>query len=1005
MRALRFKRRGYITTGLFSCLMLSLGCTHTPRHTSSSSSLANNQVSLTHSSQSATLRDPALTMGVLPNGLRYYIRANPYPAKRALLWLAVNAGSLQEDDDQLGFAHFLEHMAFNGTRHFPGQSLIDFIERSGMTFGGDLNASTSFEETIYKLTVPTDDRAIFAEGMQVIDDWANGRILSDSVEVAAERGVVLGEWRVRLPDTMSQRYQRDQIARIYGENSLFVKRFPIGDPELLKTATPGPIMRYYRDWYRPDLMAVVAVGDFDPREVEKEIKKRFSSVPVPKNPRQFERPVVDHPAGTVVNTIRERIAPMVNLTWPAAPMSDNPELAIRQSLIEQLTVPYLNRKLTALSKQERRLFAGAGVGRMRGVTRLSPERMVLRVFTTADSVMRSFKAALTELERVAQHGISDDVLANEKQSLLRRYQAQADGSEAISSGVYVQSYVSHFLTERGQLLGARQQLELATRILPTITSEDIAKNLQGWRAEDGRIVDVAQHAYAAVAVIKEDEVRELLREVAMEKLAATPATGSLSAASTTSKGGMPSLIRSALPAPGTVVSTEQFAASGVTLWTMSNGARVVYKQNPSLPDDFIIKAHSLGGHSLLHDSIFATPARLVGMLMTSSGGLDGIDHDALIQQARTTGLRAFQVALNAFDEQIVVGGSPRETEYMFQLLHLQFTAPTIDTLALDDWRRNGRRSLMMHRNDQIAFQASGGHRRFAPPSPAQVPFIDLKQARMVYDDRFGDASDFTFYIAGPSSAADILPFVTQYIATLPSANRAEREIPKDFKIPPYIKRKAEAKLKLPHVPPEKSAMSLAFAGSIPKDTTEFLLATYELSSASWILGRRLRNALREEMGVTYSAGASYSQYWTPDPRYLVSTNVITDPEMLDTTVARVLAIVDELRKDGPTDEELAMYKKIRERQTETAQQRNDWWVNRLEMLDRIGVSYDYLEQSGFLQSLTREQVRAAAQRYFPEKRYVLQSVKPTKKNEPEDQDKEEDKDKESEKGDKLDPLE
>ncbi|HEY9479992.1 MAG TPA: pitrilysin family protein, partial [Gemmatimonadaceae bacterium] len=225
-----------------------------------------------------SLRDPALRAGTLSNGLHYYIRQNAMPLGRAELRLVVNAGSILEDDDQQGMAHFLEHMAFNGTRHFPHQSLVDFIESSGMRFGADLNAYTSFDETVYKLTVPTDEPRFLEQGLTVMEDWASGGVLIDSAEVVAERGVVMGEWRSRLPDTTSQTIQKHQREVFFGAGSRYLDRSPIGLTELLETATRGPIARFYKEWYRPDLMAVVVVGDIDPAAIERELRERFGKI-------------------------------------------------------------------------------------------------------------------------------------------------------------------------------------------------------------------------------------------------------------------------------------------------------------------------------------------------------------------------------------------------------------------------------------------------------------------------------------------------------------------------------------------------------------------------------------------------------------------------------------------------------------------------------------------------------------------------------------------------------
>lgn len=959
-----------IAIGVLFAAMLGVACSHGPSH---STDAITPQTTSPRRTTPPTPHDPALLTGKLPNGLTYYIRANPFPTKRANLWLAVNAGSINEDSDQLGFAHFLEHMAFNGTTHFPGNSAVDFVERAGMTFGADLNAYTNFEETVYQLTIPTDDKTIFANGLQLIDDWANGRVLMDSTDVVAERGVVLGEWRMRLPDTASKRYQMESMARTFGDSSIFIRRLPIGDPELLKTAQAEPLVRFYHDWYRPDLMAVIAVGDFNEKEVEREILQRFGGMKAPANPRAFARPTVPQSSETVIHSLVDKAQPYAELTWMATPLAEDPVVALRQELIDQLSTSYLQRTFTALSKKERRAFASAGIQRIHGATRHSPDQMMLRIVAFPDSLMGGFRIALTEVERVAQHGIPQTVLERDKQALRRQYLSESDAESSIASRSYAEMYSQHYLTGQGALLSPKQTFDMVEKILPTISPNDIAKNVQQWRNEAGRVATVIQPFGYPVAKVPVVDVKTLFREVVSQPLSTQSLADGLFGSPTTIKD-MATAALSVTPTAGTIVSTKHFEKSGLTEWALSNGARVVYKHNPSQPDNFLISAHSLGGSSLMPDSVFASPGRLVGMLMTASGGLGGVDLETMKQKARTTGLREFHVGLNAFDEEIVIGGSPRELEYLFQMLYLQFTAPTVDTLALADWRRNGSHEGFMSKNDQLAYNISR-NRRLIGPSLVNIPFVDLAQAMRVYNDRFGDASDFTFYIAGPSNPSDVLPLVTEYVASLPSTHRKEREVPHDFDIP-VLKGKGERRDRSPRLLPEQSYMSLSFFGKIPSDSVNFLHGMQDLSSTSWILGRRLRNVLREKMGVTYNASAPYVQYWTPDPRYSVNIQVVVDSLMLDTTVKAVMSTVEEFRNDGPTDEELHMASTIRNHRLENARQSNSWWIKQLETFDRVGVPYEYFESPQGETPLTKERVREAANKYFPKKTYILNEFKP-----------------------------
>ncbi|HEU4584132.1 MAG TPA: pitrilysin family protein, partial [Gemmatimonadaceae bacterium] len=310
-----------------------------------------------------TLRDPALRTGTLANGLRYYVRANASPRGRAELRLVVNAGSILEDDDQRGMAHFLEHMAFNGTRHFPHQSLIDFVEASGMRFGADLNAYTSYDETVYKLTVPTDDARFLERGLTVLEDWASGGIVLDSAEVVAERGVVLGEWRSRLPDTASQTIQRHQLEVFFGSGSRYLDRLPIGLPELLDSATRAPIARFYNDWYRLDLMAVVVVGDIDPAAVEREVRERFGKIARAKKPRARREARVDAAADGVVDVERAQLTPSVQVLWPVPEPARGARARVERQLVEELLLQSLQQRFLHMRELDSRPFVAANVQR------------------------------------------------------------------------------------------------------------------------------------------------------------------------------------------------------------------------------------------------------------------------------------------------------------------------------------------------------------------------------------------------------------------------------------------------------------------------------------------------------------------------------------------------------------------------------------------------------------------------------------------------------------------
>lgn len=934
-------------------------------------------------------RESGLIIKRLPNGLTYYIQRHPSPAKRAMLWLAVNAGSLQEDDDQLGFAHFLEHMAFNGTKNFPGLGVVEVMEKAGMNFGADVNAYTSFDETVYQLTVPTDDSIVFRDALQIIQDWASGDILNDSLAVVEERGVVIGEWRARFSDSMGVNALRKKLERTFGKDSRYPDRLPIGDPAQLQTATPAGLKRFYHDWYRPDLMAVIAVGDFDPEQVEREIVRRFGNIPAAVNPRSFERTPLPAIPNTKVEVTEVYPAPLFDIMWPITPPSEDPKQAIKDLLIEQLAFPYLQNLATTLSKQENRPFSLALVGRTTRQQRPIAPRHVLRVIATADSLLPGARVMLTEIERVAQHGMPDSALKRNKALVLRKYTDAVTNASNYSSRSIADRMKHHFLLRDIPMWTADSALKLVNEILPTITSSDIAAFAQKWRTDHEREVKMHAPPRSWMSFIRDTAIFAMLDSVKSQKLAALPAVNVPAA---NGSGGSQAIL-----SPGKITSVQILPNSDVRIFTLSNGARAVFKPTWTKPDEVIINAHSPGGHSLLPDSLWFSPARLVATIMTTSGGLGGTTQDELA----TTGIRQFSVGLNTFSEEIVARGAPSELEAMFRMMHLQFVNPTVDTAAFSEWRQTGMRALRLSHSDQLT-AIHGGHHRFKPPH-ITARSMNVEQAMNVYRDRFGDASDFTFYIVGATDSAAVVPLIERYIANLPSTHRSTPETPRDFKTKlPVTKSVINTERALRSS--EMSGMSLVFRGSLsigdeesvtsevglsnsekvgPSEQSGALISSasqLELQTLSLILSRRLRQTLREEMGVTYSVGAPVIFYRVPDLRYAVTINLLTSPSMIDTSSGVVWDVIHSLQAEGPTDQELEIARTILTRRMENAQQSNQWWISQL--IESTGPTRrNQSEPDVTVPLFTRDQIQAAANKYLSNTVYSQQTIKPLKPQE------------------------
>jgi zinc protease len=917
--------------------------------------------------QKPVSREPIV--GTLPNGLTYYIRYNSHPANRAMMWLAVNAGSIQEDDDQRGFAHFLEHMAFNGTRNFPENALIDEVERFGMRFGADLNAYTSFDETVYQLMVPTDNKTGMERALQMLHDWASGGILNDSMAIVEERGVVLGEWRTRLLDSFSQKFQKEQLERIFGKGSRYVERIPIGDPKLLENANPSAIKRFYNDWYVPNRMAVILVGDFDPEEMAAVVKAKFGAIPKPRSERKFERPKLPSSSKTVVRLLKPNVAPRLQFTWPIVKAPKDAKEAARLAFIERLTFQYLSKIAGVMTQTPNRLAGGIAIGRTKGISRAHGEQYQITLFAHPDTMMPAFRAILTEMERLAQHGIPAPALEAGKAALLRALERDASGNGTTVSRAYAAKYVDHFLGERGPVYGPAAALQYAKELLPTITARDIAAFAARWRNEQGREFSMNIHRITPLYYLTEPSVIALLDSVAKEPLVAqTPFlrdSGTAVHAKQDVKGA------------GSVQSIQSWSKINATEMTLSNGAKVVVVPTNNDPDEVLIVAGSQGGTSRLSDEAFNSTGRMAAFLVNgvANAWIASSDNDVATTTEKT-GVREFNVQIDAFNETMTVRGSPKDLGTLFEFMHTQFTNPILDSALVEEWRKTGVRWVRASDNDLTAVKW-GKSQRFAVGQPQWIMFIDVNEAMDVYRDRFGDASDFTFYIVGAVDTAVVRTLVERYIATLPSTQRVTRETPRNLGIrPPSGKLKSSGAT--PKLLPERSMMTLDFVGEVGGTSSiEQSVNRRKIQALTTILARRLRKRLREEMAITYSPSTSVKFYYTPDSRYVLSVSFVASPEMVDSGANAVWEEIRKLQAEGPTEQEIAITSEIMYRQRENAAHNNRWLAQTMMQYEWFGLPLDgWMTEKRF----TPSEIREAANQYISDTVYAQTILKSDKLN-------------------------
>jgi zinc protease len=901
----------------------------------------------------ATPGDTAVIRGALPNGLTYYVRRNAEPRARAELRLVVNAGSVLEDDDQRGLAHFLEHMAFNGTRRFEKHEIIDYLERVGMRFGPDINAYTSFDETVYMLQLPTDSAGVLETGLQILRDWATG-ITLDSVEIEKERGVVIEEWR--RSRGAGARISDRQFPFLFA-GSRYAERLPIGDLETLRTFAPETLRRFYQRWYRPELMAVVAVGEFDPREMERRIIAEFGDVPAAQGPERREV-TMPFPDSTryMVTVDPEVPRAQVSINWMMPFTADTTPEEIRRSIVDGMFAGLLGDRLQDISLQPDAPFID--VGSFQGASLRPAETFVLNAAVSEGGAERGLAALVAEMERAARHGFSEAELEREKAELLRMWEQIHAERAKTPSAAFAGQYGQHFL-RGGPLRTVEDEYALNRAIIPTVTLAEVNAAARRYAALRNRVVLVTGPERAGLARPSEARLAVVADSVARAEL--QPWTETVSDA--------PLLARE--PAPGRVVAEDSVGEVGVVRWTLSNGARVVLKPTDFKDDEILFAATSPGGLSLVPDSAF-----LYGRTATAAVQLGGVGELSLTDLGKRLTGKAASVgaSLGELSEGMNGYAAPRDVETLFQLVHLYFTAPRRDTASWTAYLQRGRESL---RNRGVTPESAFGdtvsailtqrHPRSRPFTAATFDSLDIDRSLAIYRERFADAGDFTFYFVGRLDPDSLRPLVQTYLASLPSRGGA-RESWRDTGIRPpggVIRRTVRRGTE------PRARTAIVFTG--PAEFSR--QASAEMGALAEALELRLREQLREELGGTYSVGVSGSIERDPWARYSFVIDFTTAPERVDELVRVVFAQIDSVRAGGASQEDVDKVREASRRSREVDLRDNGFWLSRLMNYDRLGWDVRQIDDEP-LAALTAGQIRDAARRYLDPSRFVEVTLLP-----------------------------
>jgi zinc protease len=853
--------------------------------------------------------DSNVKVGKLANGLTYYIRKNAQPAKKVELRLAINAGSVLEERDQRGLAHFMEHMGFNGSKNFPKNELVNFLQKAGVKFGADLNAYTGFDETVYILPIPSGDPKMVEKGFTVLEDWAFNNLL-DPKEIEKERGVVLEE--SRLSKGSQERLSRQYFPLLFN-GSQYAQRLPIGNDSVLKTFKPATLKSFYKQWYRPNLMAVIVVGDIDPVLAEKQIKAHFGKftnpvgakqrpaiIPIPSRTKPEALVLTDEEETNTVLQIFNYVAPAKKVvTWGD----------YRETVIDGLVSSLINQRLQELTQKENPpfIYAATNMGAFLRGYQAFTSFAVLGDNTAEEAV----DALVSETERARQFGFLSTELERAKAGLLNGAQTALNEKNKAESGGIVGQYVAHFL-QGAPIPGAENRYAFLKEALPAISLADINTALKNMPANS--------NAFALITAPEKMKTR-LPDNETLSKLVAA-ATGKTVTAY--EEKAIASQLLDKEPTPGKIIKETKNEKLGTTDLTLSNGVTVTLKPTTFKNDEIIMDAWRWGG---IHRFDIADK-------MNAQSATQAVQEMG-VKDMSSTELRKFLAGktvsvtpyMNPHEEGIEGRSSVKDFETFLQLNYLYFTQPKKDEAAFNSMVKKGRASLQyIKQNPQVFYQDTlnkivYGNNPWMTQIPDESDYdkMNLDKALSIYNQVFSNANGMHFTFVGNLDPATVKPLLEKYLGSLP-ASPAEHKY-KDNNVRP---KKGNMQVAIKKGKEAQSYITLLFNGETEYNREESMA----LKALLEVLNIRVTEKLREEMGGIYGGGFFGAVVKRPYTHYSISASVPCGPENVDKLSAALIDLIKTAQK-GIEQKDLDKVKQTWKKQYETGVQSNNFWLDGL----------------------------------------------------------------------------
>ncbi|MEY2930160.1 MAG: hypothetical protein RL033_909, partial [Pseudomonadota bacterium] len=849
--------------------------------------------------------DPSITSGSWSNGFTYFLKRQRPGDQRIHLRLIVKAGSLHEEEDQRGVAHFVEHLAFNATRRFSKAAIVDFFERSGVSFGSDLNGETTFDRTEYKVTIPSDDPALLATALDIIEDWTHA-ISFAADDVQKERPIILAE--LFNHKTAGKRVGL-QTLDVLLEGSRYLQRDPIGQQTVVEQVDPARIETFFQRWYQPGRMALVAIGDLEPTRLEPQLRARFGQLPAgtAQADPNTNVPVGAEPIAAVI-TDPEKTTSVASVLFKASAHPLRTEADFSTRLISDMASWILNRRLARLGQHPEAPFSSAASYLAAGLLG-RVDLLTIAAHSKSGQGSRSLETLLAEVERLERYGITSAELGRAKSDFGRTFQQRVAERDTASLEAIAASLSSLFVNGES-LMAPELEQQLGARVISEVGTAEV------WQAAVQRL-----HS-SQTLLIATGPARDAMPERSA-MLAALRAVKSQPLSQNQEQAVAVQLVPQ-LPAAGRIVSEERIDELGVSVWQLSNGARIVLKPTDFAGDELLVKATSPGGNARIGAREYPSALYAADIVLASGAG-------QLERAALDEALAGSRVSVSPWIDELSEGFSgraaPADVETMFQLLYLYATAPRRDASAFEAWRsslgeqvRNRDLDPSYVFNDTINKELWGTEARRMVPSAELVAQIDLETALGFYRERFADVSDFTFVFVGKIDSVAFRPLVARYLASLPGNGRKETSKDLGLRLPSGIRT-----IHVRAGKEDKGAVRLLFHGEAPWSHE----AHTDLVSLEIYLRIRLREVLRERLGGAYATYVNSSFERLPFDAYTLSIQFACKPADADKLVRAARDVVAEVQASGIGPTYVDKIKQERARHLEDSYRSNAFWLDRL----------------------------------------------------------------------------